>query len=278
MELSKSRINYIIAIRQLAGGQVSQKNICEYLGIKKSTASIALKFLDENGYIKKQEGTEGNEYYITEKSQKIIDDIEKEKFEFMFLFSNFLGINHKICEREYNSLCGEFSKEFINELSILKEKGCYFINKAEKSTLQSCSIANGTYEIPFQVVKCGQGVRSMGDKGFVHPAMLIVSKQREDILLKSREIYYKAKNGQVYKGQLKELYYLDIDMKWVLSQQESESTWIIPFNKILYQNDNYGGLSIGSIKIKALSTNLHMPESIAEITFNYKLSKKVLDN
>ena len=42
MELSKAQLNYILAIKQLVGGKVTQKYICEYLGVKKSTASIAL--------------------------------------------------------------------------------------------------------------------------------------------------------------------------------------------------------------------------------------------
>ena len=34
MELSKAQLNYILAIKQLAGGKVTQKYICEYLGVK----------------------------------------------------------------------------------------------------------------------------------------------------------------------------------------------------------------------------------------------------
>ena len=64
MELSKAQLNYILAIKQLVGGKVTQKYICEYLGVKKSTASIALKNLEENGYINKSE----NNYILTEKS------------------------------------------------------------------------------------------------------------------------------------------------------------------------------------------------------------------
>ncbi len=271
MALSKTQLNYILAIKQLAGGKVTQKYICEYLGIKKSTASIALKNLEENGYINKLDSN----YILTDKSWEILNQTDREKFEFMSLFNGFFGIDKELCEREYKKICGSFDKDFIDKLTELRESKYKFdINKNINSE-KIMNIDYGRYEIPFQVVQGSAEIRSMGDKGFYHPAILVVEKDEQYIVLKSKEIYYKSKSNQILKGKLQELYYLDTNMSWVLSTQKEESNWIIPLKEILYQKDNFEKASIGIIKIKVVATTMKMPESIAEITFNFKLLNKI---
>ncbi len=275
MEITKSQLSYILAIKQLIGGEVSQKYICEYLGVKKPTASIALRTLEDNGYIKKQEKAGINEYSLTEKSYRIIDNIEKERFEFMSLFNNYLGIDFDICEEEYKRICGDLSIEFVNKLSDIRKGG--YSKKIRDSRIENSfnGIAVGTYEIPFRVVSCDEDMPSMGDKGFVHPAILVVENEGQNIILESRQIYYKAKNEQKLKGRLLELYYMDTDLKWVSSERDKNNAWIIPVENMLYQNDKFGNIVLGIIKIKALATTMKMPESVAEITFNFKLIKKI---
>ncbi len=277
MKLTKSQFNYILAIKNLAGGQVSQKYVCEYLGVKKSSASIALKNLSENGYIEKQSSADGTEYSLTEKAWDAIKYIDKEKYEFMSLFNGFMGIDEVMCENEYKRLCGDFSIEFIKKLEELR-KGKYQFKNSEEGRMDKnkfYGIEKGVYEIPFQVVQRGEKIRSMGDKGFYHPAVLVVESEKQYVLLKAKEIYYKSKNDQILKGKLQELYYYDTDMKWVSSVQEDDNGWIIPLNKILYQKDDLGKIIIGVIKIKAVATTMKMPESEAEITFNFKFINKI---
>lgn len=275
MEITKSQLSYIIAIKQLIGGEVSQKYICEYLGVKKPTASIALRTLEDNGYIKKQEKAGINEYSLTERSYKIIDNIEKERFEFMSLFNDYLGIDFDICEEEYKRICGDLSIKFVNKLSDIR-RGGYSENIRDSKAEQGLNgIAVGTYEIPFRVVSCNEDMPSMGNKGFVHPAVLVVENEGQNIILESRQIYYKSKNDQMLKGKLSELYYSDSNMKWVLSDETEENRWVIPVEKIMCQNDNFGRISLGIVKIKVKATTKKMPESVAKITFNFKMIKKL---
>lgn len=272
MELTKSQLNYIIAIKQLIGSEVSQKYICEYLGVKKPTASIALRNLEDNGYIKRQEKAGINEYCLTDKSWEIIEVLEKEKFEFMTLFNDYFGIDYDSCDKEYKRLCGDFSGEFINKISKLREE------KYKGFAERVSGIGNfdeGIYEIPFQVVQCGESTPSMGDKGFKHPAKLIADNGVVNVILEAKEINYKAKNEQKLKGRLLELYYMNSDLKWISSERDKNNAWIIPVENMLYQKDKFGNIVLGIIKIKALATTMKMPESVAEITFNFKLIKKI---
>lgn len=274
MELTKSQLNYIMAIKQLIGGEVSQKYICEYLGVKKPTASIALRNLEDNGYIEKKERAGVNEYFLTEKSYKIIDNIEKEKFEFMSLFNVLLGIDFDVCEEEYKRVCGDFSDNFIDKISnARKRKYCQdAINKDDFNRFYG--IAPGIYEIPFRVVQSVESMPSMGNRGFVHPARLVLGDDRQEIMLESRQIYYKSKDEQMLKGKLSRLYYSDSNMNWILSEEIEENVWVIPVKRIICQKDNFNKLCIGIIKIKAVATTKKMPESVAEITFNFKMIKK----
>lgn len=275
MELTKSQLNYIIAVKQLIGSESSQKYICEYLGVKKSTASIALRNLEDNGYITKQEKAGIKEYFLTDKSWKIIETIEVEKFEFMSLFNGLLGINMDLCTEEYGRVCGDFSFDFIKKLSEIRENGYCRSASAEDSDCGFYGMAQGTYEIPFQVVRGCDGIPSMGDKGFVHPAKLVVDNDRQEIILESKQIYYRSKDAQMLKGKLSELYCQDSDMKWILSEKREENKWVIPVDKVLCRKDKFGRLSLGTVRIKAVATAKKMPESAAEITFNFKLTKKL---
>ncbi len=273
MEITKSQLNYIIAIKQLIGSEVSQKYICEYLGVKKPTASIALRNLEENGYIEKQEKGGINEYCLTEKAWKIVDKLEKEKLEFMSLFNDYLGIDFDICQKEYDRICGDLSVEFLEKLADLRKQG-YTKEVIENDSVENAWGLNiGCFDLPFQVVHSGEGMPSMGDKGFIHPAKLIVDNDNQEIILESKQIYYKSKNDQLLKGKLSELYYSDSNMKWILAEEREENKWVIPVEKILCHRDNFGKVSLGIVKIKAKATTKKMPESVAEITFNFKLIK-----
>jgi Mn-dependent DtxR family transcriptional regulator len=278
MEISKSQLSYLWAIKQLSGGRTSQKDICEQLSVKKSSASVALKNLEDNGYISKIKVNGENRYILDNKGIKVIEEIERERFEFMSLFRDLLGIDCELCNKQYDTIYGCFSREFINKISEIHENN-YSVGFTRKNKKKLCDFENGVYEIPFEVIQYVNNeygnMPSMGDKGFKHPALLNVDDNKVDIFLKSVEIQYVSQNGKRLKGKLQQLCYFDYKMKWSECERKSEDIWIIPFNKLLYQKDNSGDLTIGSIKIKALATTIKMPESMAEITFNFKLAKKI---
>lgn len=275
MEITKTHLNYIMAVRRLTGGRVSLTDISECLGVKKPTASVMLKKLEDSGYIVKHEFSDSNGYALTQRSWMILEELEREKFEFMSLFHDYLGISYEECNREYKSFCGLFSREFISRLSDLRAGGYNHIDIIDKQKESFCGIAYGCYKIPFQVVQCGEGSRSMGDKGFMHPAKLIINGDRQEILLESKKIYYKSKSNQSLHGELSRLCYLDKDIKWVCSVKTEDNIWVIPIATLLCQKDNFGRLSLGVVKIKVQATTVKMPESIAEITFNFEMIEQI---
>ncbi|MCD8157318.1 MAG: MarR family transcriptional regulator [Clostridiales bacterium] len=198
MNITKSQLNYLMAIDFLEGESVSQSKICNYLGVKRSSASIALKKLCESGYVEKADYDFGCEYKLTEKSRRILKLVEKEKLEFFSLFCKKLSIRYELCEKEYNKICGMIGEEFIDKLAEARENG-YGIesetNEKIKANETDSYLENGVYELPFKVVHEGDGSPSMGNKGFIHPARLIIDGENDRVLLKAKEIYYKSKNS-----------------------------------------------------------------------------------
>lgn len=271
MDITKKQLNYLIAIRRLQHGFMSLTQISEYMDVKKPTAFMALKALEEKGYIIKEEYQDGNTYYLTDKACKVLDGFQKERFEFMALFYDRLGINRDICEKEYEALCGLLSEEFIEQLSAVRKSGDNCYKQKHDKTGEYFGIPYGTYLLPFQIIQINsERLRSMGNKGFEHPATLILSEDRQDIVLKSKRITHAARDGKKMQGELVSLSYLDNYMNWVTIEKNNENDWIIPVSSILYQRSDTGRLSFGTLKIKAVASAVIMPESTAEMTFNFK--------
>lgn len=272
MELTKTQLNYISAIKRLTGGQVSLTGISEYLGVRKPTASVALKKLEESGYVIKTSGSESSEYRLTEKAENILAGLEREKIEFMLLFNKRLGINYDECDREYARLSGLFSKSFIERLCEARKSG--YKERPEEPDRFS-GMGHGMYRVPFRVAHRGGGMRSMGDKGFIHPAVLVIEADRQEVLLESKVIYYRSKNGESLRGALSELSYSADGEVWVKSETSGNNTWRIPLGSVRCGFDALGRLTEGIVMIRARATTVKMPVSEAEITFNFELSEKI---
>ncbi len=270
MKITKTQLNYLMAIQRLRGGHVSLTGISEYLKVKKPTVSVALKKLEENGYIEKQEAHEMNEYVLTPKSQEIVNSLEPEKLEFISLFSDYLGMDYDVCNKQYIELCGLFDSEFIEALTKLRKNGY----KMEDKPKEMYGIKFGEYNIPFRVVQCEEWGRSMGDKGFVHPARLIINDEKSEILLESKRIYYKSKNNQILHGELSDLSYLNTNGEWIAAEKLN-GKWVIPMSELLLKKDSIGRPMIGVVKIMVQATTGKMPKSTADITFNLEMIEQI---
>lgn len=261
-----------MAVRRLYGGRISLTDISESLKLKKPTVSIAMKKLEDMGYIIKRELGDSNDYALTEKAWRVLEAVDRERFEFMTLFNERLGIDYGECDREYTALCGLFSHEFISSLAAARGRDSE--NICSKAS-GFCGITPGRYTIPFQVIQCGAGERSMGDRGFEHPAELVITEKRRDLLLRSRRIYYKSKNNHTLHGELSRLCYLNENLQWADAGKAAEDVWVIPLGAVMYQKDALGRLTFGIVKIKVEASTDKMPKSTAEITLNFKSIEQI---
>lgn len=268
MELTKTQISYIVAIYQLMGGDTSQGRIADYLGIRKPTANVALKILEEKGYVEKITEKDRVTYTLKEKSEVLIEKLNREKHEFMSLFRDYLGMDRNIAEETYKNIYSQLGDNFVNCLEKLRENN---YKHCENKIQSENGIPYGTYKIPFKVAKdSDNSARSMGDKGFKHPAKIVVNGKKSYIVLEDKKVNYKAESGQTLRGRLMKFYYF-ADEKWNTVENLDEHQWIIPLESIETEHDTSGNATVGTVKIKAAATSMKMPESVAEMTFNFKL-------
>ena len=270
MELTKTQLGYLAAIKRLEGSRTSLMDIAGYLEISKPTASVALKVLTQKGLVMKKNG--GAEYILTDAGSFRAEQLEYERFMFNSICVHMLGMDRELTAAEYERICGSFSKKFLEELKSRQERG--FPKTADFDDGQNInSLEPGVYEVPFQVKTSGLAGRSMGDKGFEHPCQMLMGKDRKEFCLRSRKINYRSREGKKLKGSLEGLYYQQ-DVRWLPAEKRDDCLWAVPMNAVYYQRDEFGSLSIGVLRIKAVATSPQMPESIAEISLNFKLMKK----
>ncbi len=264
MNFTRTQLNYILAIKQLSAGLRSQKNISELLGVKRSSACVALKSLEDGGFVHRRPD---NEYCLTEKTMELLTEVEEEQKRFMALFHGRLGIDAALCDRQYYAVCGLMEKEFLLAAGAPQDKSGRFYGLP----------GPGRYSLPFVLSTLHGDLRSMGDRGFVHPAVLEIGDNSGEILLEAKEIYYRSKSGSVFHGRLNSLSYFDSDLGWISAKSRDENLWILPTRKIFYRFDDRGVISLGTVKIRAEATTSRMPVSVAELTFNFRLLEKIDD-
>lgn len=277
MKLSHSQLSYIAAIDALKVLGATQSTISEFLDVKRPSVNVALKLLIQKGYVQSDTRNKTIEYTLTEKGKSILEQMQHERALFFSLFKDCIGINEEKVEEEYSNLLGAFSKEFIEELTAFKESGFKKLASPSQETikrtvLQHCK--NGEYSVPFQVRKVGDMSTSMGDRGFIHPAKVILDDHVGELFLEARVFYHKSSEGKMLKGYLKSLSYYSKN-EWHEAEVREDNIFIIPLKYIMYQNNDLGRPELGQIKIQAEASSKRMPVSIAEITFNFSLMEPI---
>lgn len=130
-------------------------------------------------------------------------------------------------------------------------------------------LPDGRYQVPFDVFKKDRDEISMGDKGFVKPANMIVLDGRGAITLASREIRYQSKTGQRFRGKLARLSCLYGEDFVRVKPKHSEYT--IPLHYIRKLSKAPDGTLCGTLRIQAEAGKCaaHMPASEADIVFRF---------
>lgn len=274
MELSRSQLSYIAAINALKVLGATQTTISEFLDVKRPTVNVALKALMQKGYVRIIDHKDKNiKYCLTENGKTVLKQMQHEKTLFFSLFKDYIGISEEQVEEEYSNLYGMFSNDFLEKLASFQESGFQKLafppqNPAKRSILSH--FENGVYHVPFQVRKFGGMSASMGDKGFIHPAKIVLNDAAGELLLEARVFYYRTSEGKLLKGYLKSLCYYNKN-EWEEAEIRDEHIFVIPLKYLMYQNNDLGRPELGQLKIQATASSKRMPVSIAEITFQFDL-------
>lgn len=186
-------------------------------------------------------------------------------------------MEEEIVEEAYNRFLGAFPPSFTAALESFQNSGFKRLPTAEEGFVKRSVLQhykNGVYTVPFQVRKLGDMSASMGDKGFLHPAKVILDAHTAELQLEARVFYYRSREGKMLKGYLKSLSYYAKN-EWHEAEEREEHIFILPLKYILYQNNDLGHPELGQMKIQASASNKNMPSSIAEITFQFSLMEAI---
>ena len=276
-ELSHSQLNYIAAIDALKPLGATQTTISDFLNVKRPSVNVALKLLAQKNYVSSVAISKTIEYSLTEKGKAALREMQRERAVFFNLFYNHIGMEEEIVEEAYNRFLGAFPPSFTAALENFQNSGFKRLPTAEEGFVKRSVLQhykNGVYTVPFQVRKLGDMSASMGDKGFLHPAKVILDAHTSELQLEARVFYYRSREGKMLTGYLKSLSYYAKN-EWHEAEEREEHIFILPLKYILYQNNDLGHPELGQMKIQASASNKNMPSSIAEITFQFSLMEAI---
>lgn len=130
-------------------------------------------------------------------------------------------------------------------------------------------LPGGRYQVPFDVFKKDRDEISMGDKGFVKPAEMVVLDGKGLITLTSREIRYRSETGKRLRGKLARLSCL-YGNDFVRIKPKN-SAYTIPLHYLRKLSKTPAGILCGTLRIRAEAgkCGAHMPISEADIIFRF---------
>jgi Mn-dependent DtxR family transcriptional regulator len=128
---------------------------------------------------------------------------------------------------------------------------------------------DGRYQVPFDVFKKDRDEVSMGDRGFVKPACMVVLDGRGAITLVSREFRYQSKTGQRLRGKLAGLSCLYGDD--FVRVKPKNGVYTIPIHYVHKLSKAPDGVLCGTLRIQAEAGRRvsYMPPSEADIVFRF---------
>lgn len=277
MELSRSQLSYLTAIDALKSLGATQTTISNFLDVKRPSVNAALKILMQNDYVcilRKEDKT--ITYGLTPQGNDVLQKLQREKEILFSHFRDFVGLSEEETEFLYSHLYGAYNESYLEKLEAFQKNGfqkpALRVEKKPRSILTQYQ--NKTYHVPFRVNKLDGSATSMGNKGFLHPATVILDDKSGNLYLEARMFYYRTDENKLLKGSLSSLYYY-CKNEWLETAVRGSRTFVIPLKHIMYQSNEQGEIETGHIKIKAESSNPHMPVSIAEITLIFQMMEPV---
>lgn len=280
--LTDTERKYLWAISQMQSKNIGTKDIEDALKVKKPTANTTLNALTENGFLLKYRDKNNLLYSLSEKGEESLE-YYRECYDLVkYVYQSKL---HRSLDRAKTDFAEIMSGGFpVNVFSALKQLvGDDFRAPVRKSKNKHPLFENGTYDLPFEVVRpdednSGIRKRSMGNSGFLHPAKFVVENENAFVMLtaKSRIEY----NGETrMRGALKSFYIKEKEEIWKKLVPQNEYEYIISFDAISAGLGFYKTLSGAFINFKAAATNENMPkDSLGTILFFFDRMTKTLDN
>lgn len=266
-ELTGRQEEFLLFFSTLQGNKKCISDASSQFNVSKPTVFNVAEVLEKNGLIIK---SSGGEITFTELGLEYIEPkIKKLKVLQKWLTSD-LGLPPIVAEFEARKILVTMQEETVLAmLRNISENNSNTQNIKISNTQNNRfeNILDGDYEVPFKVYKTNKIDISMGDKGFLKPAILRSTGGQIEMLLYAHKLQYVSEKRNKLQGKLDRLWYASKN-KWYEAEMSADSCYIILEEALIFDDSN----RFCELKIRARATvgSLKMPESEAIIVFNLK--------
>ncbi len=267
--MMSKQLQYLFYIDRYKDSGRLISDLAEKFGVTKGAVSQILNLYEKNGFIQRDDKS----ISLAAEAEKEVLNLKKKHsmiYPFFQAMPNFTNEMAQECALQY--LC-EMPKESVEGLvSILESKekiNCIRWDIEGKAPDTICPFPEGSYEIPFNVYKVGKNELSMGDRGFVKFAQMNVLNGKGTITLKAKEIRYKDKAQNRFRGKLTKLSCLYEGN--FISIYPKHNEFVIPIHYIHKLSLTPDGTLLASLRIKAEVRNClsGMPVSEADVVLRF---------
>ena len=269
---TEAQLKYILIISALQDSSATLPLVAENMGVKKPSACRMIYQLKDMGVLKIDESWQSKRFFLTDLGNSVAAVLEHQKYMIYRLLTQTLGTGTEIAQRQTERLVGKIEPEVVTLMEMkfngFHEEECYRgkdYNEQWKDNPQG-----GSYFIPFKVLKADSDMISMGNKGFEHPCMLIFNNEKQEIVLKAKDIFYKSILGKCLYGKLCLMRYKDRENGDFKEAQCINSVYQIPLSQMKCNYDASGKIITGVIRIMVQASVgvFHMSEAEADLVLD----------
>lgn len=277
-KLSVSQIKYLLAIKTKNSSGASISEIAAYLGVSKPSAYKMVLTLISLGLAEKEFY---GEIIITDKGAETAEKYEKKYLQVLDFFVDGLGIGFDTANEDALNFVIYMSPELVSSFIdvISKEIEVVDYNKNVEPDylgLKDLAEYDGSYEVPFKILRQNERKVSMSNRAFEHPCYVEVTNGSAVVKLKAKNITNRTLAGRLLSGKLSSLSYWNGNE--YLSAMSEGDTYIIPIFNSNDSNTMCGKVYDGTLLLKIYTSigAFHTPEPKARLRLNLASRRKIL--
>lgn len=267
MNFTPTQLQYLFYIDLYKDSNRLTSDLANQLGVSKAAVSQVLDFYETNGLIRR---CASGGVTVAGEAETAISEMRKKHKVILPFFQTMPGLTDETavkCALQY--VCWMPRESVDGLVQSLKEKDQLRRLRWDLGEETAPPFPDGRYPIPFDVYKRDCNEISMGDKGFIKPAMLIVMAGKGVITLRSREIRYQSRTDARFRGRLTRLSCLYNGEFVQINAKSSE--YAIPFHYLrkLYVTPDSTLCGTLRIKVETSRCAANMPISEADVVFKF---------
>lgn len=269
---TEAQLKYILIISALQDSSATLPSVAENMGVKKPSACRMIYQLKDMGVLKIDESMRFKRICLTTLGNSIAAVLEHQQYMIYRLLTQTLGAGTQLAQRQTERLIGKLEPEVVS-LMEMKFSGFHEEGSLKEKDYEVQWFENpeeGSYYIPFKIVKADSEMISMGNKGFEHPCVLMFSNDKQEVVLKARDLFYKSILGKCLYGKLSSMKYQNGESGIFQQLECKNSVYRLPLSEMKCKYDLQGKIVSGIIRIKAQATVgvFHMAEAEADLVLD----------